>query len=203
MQLDAELEKCELFLNSRAHDSKRLPSQCKAIHPENITADFMERDTAVGNEQRAKPKTFNDLLNFLENAPEGPVELDPSLLYSPRSSINGDEDIFPARERGTRALLNENLEFAAPPQQRQQPARVADENATSLHEKISLSKLRALQRLEELRIEQQRAEMAECSFAPSTGRPPTGPRAAQSQLPVEERLLLSSHQRIDDVARRL
>jgi hypothetical protein len=205
LQFEAELQKCQLYLNSRATVAgEPLPSHLNAVAVQNTSLDFTERAAVPGNEQRAKPKTFTDLLKFLENAPEGPVELDPSLLYSPRSSIHEEEDSVAGLDRGDGALFNDNFLFPstapAAPQMHQPPA--GDENR-GLNERLSLSKIRALQRLEELRLEKQCAEMAECSFAPLTGRPPIGPRAAQIQLKVEDRLLLAANQRKHDVAKRL
>jgi hypothetical protein len=205
LQLEAELQNCQLFLNSRVEE--RLPSQLDPINIQNENKYFMEVPAAVENDQRAKPKTFTDLLNFLENAPDGPVELDPSLLYSPRSSIQDGEGSVAGKYLEGGAMSNDNLLFprstAPPPKHHHHnPPQAADENR-ALNERISLSKLRALHRLEELRIEQQRAEMAECSFAPNTGRPPTGPQAARLQLKVEDRLLLAANQRKTDVTRRL
>lgn len=202
MQLEAELQKCQLFLNSRASKEEGLPSQLEHGDFQDKSAEIIEMPESVGDEQRAKPKTFADLLNFLENAPEGPVELDSSLLYSPSSSIHDSQGTSAETERGDGLLFNDNFLFpssSAPPKQ-QRPQ--ADHNR-DLNKKNSLSKLRASQRLEELRLEQQHAEMAECSFAPHTGRPPTGPRAAQLQLKVQDRLLLAANQRKNDVARRL
>lgn len=199
------MQKCQLFLNSRANKEEVLPSPSGPVGLENRSSEFMGMPEAVGDEQRAKPKTFADLLNFLENAPEGPVELDSSLLYSPRSSIHDSEGNLEVSNQGDGLLFNDNFLFpssSAPPKQllprKQQP-----DEKRAFNNKLSLSKTRALQRLEELRLEQQRAEMAECSFAPHTGRPPIGPRAAQLRLKVQDRLLLAANRRRNDVTRRL
>lgn len=201
-QLEAELQKCQLFLNSRANKKEGLPSRLEPADFENKSAEFIALHEAVKDEQHAKPKTFTDLLNFLENAPEGPVELDPSLLYSPRSRIQDDVGSVAGSERGDGFLFDDNFLFpsSSPPPNQQRPQ--VDESR-ALNKNVSLSKMRALQRLEELRLEQQRAEMAECSFAPHTGRPPTGPRAAQLQLKVQDRLLLAANQRRNDVTRKI
>jgi hypothetical protein len=200
------LAKCQLFLTSRAAGGERLPPSLARQSTVNNISDFTKRDAAVEDEQRAKPEKFTDLLNLLENAPDGPVELDPSLLYSPTSSIHDDECSEAGLDRGNDANFNFFIpSTSAPPkqqQQLQQPNAAAGDENRALNERISHSKMRALQRIDDLRLEQQRAEMAECSFAPLTGRPPAGPRAAQIQLKVEDRLLLASNQRKNGMAKK-
>lgn len=202
MQLEAELSSVQSFLNSRSAGGSPPP-----YFDGNINYDPPGNSARVAGNAAAssKPKTLDELLSYLENAPEGPVELDPNLLYSPRSSIN---DSVSGSEPSLSRFHTERPPSATPTlfTQRDEEAPLHQPTAAGdtamLSNRAYISKQRALQRLDTLRREKQVAEMAECTFAPLTGRPPIGPRA-QPHLKVEDRLLLTAGQRKEEAARRL
>ena len=190
VQLEVELERCQAFLNSR--DQKGIAADIQL--EKNIQVQDLRLNAGSSS---SKPKTFNELLNYLESAPEGPVELDPHLLYSPRSSTAEDDE--------TASQSDENMDFSF---KKTSTATTNHRNNIEnlFYNKTYPSKQRSLQRLQDLRGEKQREELAECTFVPQTGRPPKqgGPHAQlQQHLKVEERLLLAAGHRKNDAVCRL
>ena len=153
VQLEVELERCQAFLNSR--DQKGIAADIQL--EKNIQVQDLRLNAGSSS---SKPKTFNELLNYLESAPEGPVELDPHLLYSPRSSTAEDDE--------TASQSDENMDFSF---KKTSTATTNHRNNIEnlFYNKTYPSKQRSLQRLQDLRGEKQREELAECTFVPQTG----------------------------------
>lgn len=124
-----------------------------------------------------KPQSLEALLAMLENAPAGPFELDTALIYSPEHSDDESDRAAADRPRTSPAPS-----AAAPAARRQ--------------------RLAPAERLAQLRRQQEQAELAECTFAPRTGRPPSSSRA-QPGVPVEQRLLAAAGRARQAAARRI
>ena len=200
LQLEAELSSLQDFLDTRDVEE---PFPGFADTDINYKPSRTDKQTAGDAATTLKPKTLDELLSYLENAPEGPVELDPNILYSPRSSITGSiSESEPSLSRFYREQPSSSFHSFTTNEEPTFHAGIATDAGQQFSNRAYLSKQRALQRLDALRREKQVAEMAECTFAPTTGRPPVGPKA-HSHLKVEDRLLLTTGQRKEEVARRL
>ena len=122
-------------------------------------------------------------MHLLDSAPEGPIEIDPNLLYHHDASDSDDDN-----SASTSTLHSHHSQ---PPNQQQQQA-------------WNRSQTRAQRRVHELRQEQEQKELSECTFNPRTGRSPTGPKQQQYRnMPVEDRLLAQSGLRRQHVAHRV
>lgn len=134
---------------------------------------------------------MEELLSLLENAPAGPVELDTVLLYSPRSTCSPSSESHSPKRNSEGYTTHDASEQLGPPAFASAAPRSGPDG---YH--------RTAHRLAQLRAEAAAQEMAECTFAPRTGRGPAGPRAPP-HLRVEERLLLTAGQRRLEAARRV
>lgn len=138
---------CHLILKRAPFDKtpeyRRPATPCKQLEAELAS---LEKQLCL---QKTSTVSDNRLLSLFDSAPEGPIELDTSLLYGA-----SDEGI----------------------EEKSKPADCCHPHRGRKQEGVEVTR--------------DEEEMAECTFAPQTGRPPrNGPYANLRTLPIEDRLL--------------
>lgn len=162
----------------------------------NFTSKHLNEELHGIKKPEYRSQMVSGLVTLLETAPPGPVELDTSLLYDPKSddSESGDENdrfhlsaYHPSHHRDQPA--DYVLQRMKPGYEEETKPFKPTKKETFISSQISRKKLALL----EYQIEKECKETAECSFKPSIGRGPS--TTGLPQMRVEQRLILDSKRR--------